>query len=77
MPEDGRLVTSHNIGNLKTNSPLLSQRRCRMYDVVTVGEGMLRLSPPRYERIRRACERWTSIYADRKATWPATSPGWV
>jgi 2-dehydro-3-deoxygluconokinase len=25
-----------------------------MYDVVTVGEGMLRLSPPRYERIRRA-----------------------
>ncbi len=24
-----------------------------MYDVVTVGEGMLRLSPPRYERIRR------------------------
>ena len=25
-----------------------------MFDVVTVGEGMLRLSPPRYERIRRA-----------------------
>ena len=25
-----------------------------MYDVVTVGEGMLRLSPPHYERIRRA-----------------------
>jgi 2-dehydro-3-deoxygluconokinase len=25
-----------------------------MYDIVTVGEGMLRLSPPRYERIRRA-----------------------
>lgn len=25
-----------------------------MLDVVTVGEGMLRLSPPRYERIRRA-----------------------
>ena len=25
-----------------------------MYDVVTVGEGMLRLSPPRFERIRRA-----------------------
>jgi 2-dehydro-3-deoxygluconokinase len=24
-----------------------------MFDVVTVGEGMLRLSPPRYERIRR------------------------
>ena len=24
------------------------------YDVVTVGEGMLRLSPPRFERIRRA-----------------------
>jgi 2-dehydro-3-deoxygluconokinase len=25
-----------------------------MYDIVTVGEGMLRLSPPRNERIRRA-----------------------
>lgn len=25
-----------------------------MYDVVTVGEGMLRLTPPRYERLRRA-----------------------
>jgi 2-dehydro-3-deoxygluconokinase len=25
-----------------------------MYDVVTVGEGMLRLSPPHYERLRRA-----------------------
>ncbi len=25
-----------------------------MYDVVTVGEGMLRLTPPRFERIRRA-----------------------
>jgi 2-dehydro-3-deoxygluconokinase len=25
-----------------------------MFDVVTVGEGMLRLSPPRFERIRRA-----------------------
>jgi 2-dehydro-3-deoxygluconokinase len=25
-----------------------------MFDVVTVGEGMLRLSPPRHERIRRA-----------------------
>jgi 2-dehydro-3-deoxygluconokinase len=25
-----------------------------VYDVVTVGEGMLRLSPPRFERIRRA-----------------------
>lgn len=25
-----------------------------MYDLVTIGEGMLRLSPPRYERIRRA-----------------------
>ena len=25
-----------------------------MHDVVTIGEGMLRLSPPRYERIRRA-----------------------
>jgi 2-dehydro-3-deoxygluconokinase len=25
-----------------------------MYDIVTVGEGMLRLSPPRYERIQRA-----------------------
>ncbi len=25
-----------------------------MFDVVTIGEGMLRLSPPRYERIRRA-----------------------
>ena len=25
-----------------------------MYDIVTVGEGMLRLSPPPYERLRRA-----------------------
>jgi 2-dehydro-3-deoxygluconokinase len=25
-----------------------------MYDIVTVGEGMLRLSPPAYERLRRA-----------------------
>ncbi len=25
-----------------------------MFDVVTIGEGMLRLSPPRFERIRRA-----------------------
>ena len=43
-----------------------------MYDVVTVGEGMLRLSPPRYERIRRGA-RSTCRCAGRRATWPAIS----
>ena len=32
-----------------------------MYDVVSVGEGMLRLSPPRYERLRRA--KTLDVYA--------------
>jgi len=32
----------------------MQERRNIVFDVVTIGEGMLRLSPPRYERIRRA-----------------------